>query len=183
MKQGMKLEKFIFRQWWTSVISRIRSWSQNFVSTKVELYSEVTLWKMIQDLMQSSLNKDYQHHKWQQQKSWMLFARLPGCARQAADAVSAHTQVKMEDAPTLLKQSQIGMFRFLDTSTTTQMTRIMVQYGRSSRPSWTEPVRSSSGRTVLWERQFEKSSIEVRFGSACFLTEKKYYSCQYTWTI
>ena len=25
--------------------------------------------------------------------------RLPGCAGQAADAVSAHTQVKMEDAP------------------------------------------------------------------------------------
>ena len=30
-------------------------------------------------------------------------SRLPGCARQAADAVSAYTQVKMEDAPTLLK--------------------------------------------------------------------------------
>ena len=30
-------------------------------------------------------------------------ARLPGCARQAADAVSAYTQVKMEDAPSLLK--------------------------------------------------------------------------------
>ena len=32
-----------------------------------------------------------------------IFSRLPGCAGQAADAVSAHTQVKMEDAPTLLK--------------------------------------------------------------------------------
>ena len=30
-------------------------------------------------------------------------SRLPGCARQAADAVSAYTQVKMEDAPSLLK--------------------------------------------------------------------------------
>ena len=30
-------------------------------------------------------------------------SRLPGCAGQAADAVSAHTQVKMDDAPTLLK--------------------------------------------------------------------------------
>ena len=28
---------------------------------------------------------------------------LPGCAGQAADAVSAYTQVKMEDAPSLLK--------------------------------------------------------------------------------
>ena len=28
-----------------------------------------------------------------------IISRLPGCAGQAADAVSAHTQVKMEDAP------------------------------------------------------------------------------------
>ena len=32
-----------------------------------------------------------------------VMARLPGCAGQAADAVSAYTQVKMEDAPTLSK--------------------------------------------------------------------------------
>ena len=32
-----------------------------------------------------------------------IISRLPGCARQAADAVCAYTQVKMEDAPKLLK--------------------------------------------------------------------------------
>ena len=32
-----------------------------------------------------------------------IISRLPGCARQAADAVSAYTQVKMEDAQKLLK--------------------------------------------------------------------------------
>ena len=32
-----------------------------------------------------------------------VIARLPGCAGQAADAVSADTQVKMEDAPWLQK--------------------------------------------------------------------------------
>ena len=32
-----------------------------------------------------------------------IISRLPGCAGQAADAVSACTQVKMEDAPKLLK--------------------------------------------------------------------------------
>ena len=32
-----------------------------------------------------------------------IISRLSGCARQAADAVSAYTQVKMEDAPKLLK--------------------------------------------------------------------------------
>ena len=32
-----------------------------------------------------------------------IISRLPGCAGQAADAVSAYTQVKMEDAPSSLK--------------------------------------------------------------------------------
>ena len=32
-----------------------------------------------------------------------IISRLPGCSGQAADAVSAYTQVKMEDAPKLLK--------------------------------------------------------------------------------
>ena len=35
-----------------------------------------------------------------------IISRLPGCAGQAADAVSAYTQVKMEDAPKLLKISK-----------------------------------------------------------------------------
>ena len=32
-----------------------------------------------------------------------IISRLPGCDGQAADAISAYTQVKMEDAPKLLK--------------------------------------------------------------------------------
>ena len=32
-----------------------------------------------------------------------IISRLPGCAGQAADAVSSYAQVKMEDAPKLLK--------------------------------------------------------------------------------
>ena len=48
-------------------------------------------------------------------------SRLPGCAGQAAYAVSAKSQVKMEDAPNIMENSQIGMSRHLDSSTTTQM--------------------------------------------------------------
>ena len=36
-------------------------------------------------------------------KAMDIFSRLPGCAGQAADAVSAYSQVKMEDDPKLLK--------------------------------------------------------------------------------
>ena len=51
-----------------------------------------------------------------------IISRLPGCDGQAADAGSAYTQEKMEDAPKLLKIPKIGMSRHLDSSTTTQMT-------------------------------------------------------------
>ena len=64
-----------------------------------------------------------------------IISRLPRCDGQAADAVSAYTHVQMEDAPKLFKNSQIGVSRHLDSSTTTQMAKIMVQYGRPSRSS------------------------------------------------
>ena len=60
---------------------------------------------------------------------------LPGCEGQAADAVSAKTEVKMEDAPQLLESPKVTMSRHLDSSTTTQVAKIIVQYGRSSRSS------------------------------------------------
>ena len=57
-------------------------------------------------------------------------------AGQAADAVSAYTQEKVEDAPKLLKFFlKIGMSRHLDSSTPTQMAKIMVQHGGRSRSS------------------------------------------------
>ena len=61
-------------------------------------------------------------------------SRLPGCAGQAADAVSAKTQVKNGRCSKIIGNSQIGMSRHLDSSTTTQMAKIMVLYGRPSRP-------------------------------------------------
>ena len=62
-------------------------------------------------------------------------SRMPGCAGEAADEVSAKTKVKIEDAPKVVENSKIGMFRHLDSSTTTQVAKIMVQYGRFSRSS------------------------------------------------
>ena len=46
-----------------------------------------------------------------------VISRLPGCAGQAADAVSANTQVIVEDAPSLLKIPKVRTSRYLDTST------------------------------------------------------------------
>ena len=78
-----------------------------------------------------------------------IISRLPGCDGQAADAVSAFTQVQMEDAHKLLKFPKSEMSRHLDSSTPTQMAKIMVQYGRPSRSSRTKSVRSPFGRTIM----------------------------------
>ena len=55
----------------------------------------------------------------------------------------------------IIENSKIGVSRHLDSSTTTQMAQIMVQYGRSSRSSWAKFVRSSFGRSIMrkaiWE--------------------------------
>ena len=65
-----------------------------------------------------------------------IISRLPGCAGQATDAISALTQVKMEDAPTLLKKKlrrqNVEIFAYVSE---THVAQIMVQYGRSSRSS------------------------------------------------
>ena len=50
-----------------------------------------------------------------------IISRLPGCDGQAADAVSAYTQVKNGRCSKTIENSQIGMSRHLDSSTTTQM--------------------------------------------------------------
>ena len=64
-----------------------------------------------------------------------IISRLPGCAGQAADAVPAYTQVKIGRRSKIIEYSEIGMSRHLDSFTTTQMAKIMVQYGRPSRSS------------------------------------------------
>ena len=85
-----------------------------------------------------------------------IISRLPGCDGQAADAVQAKTQVKMEDAHKLFLNSQIGVSG-----------HIWIRLPRHKWPkSWSsmeDPVvpleRNLYGHPLaglLWERQFEK---------------------------
>ena len=110
-----------------------------------------------------------------------IISRLPGCAGQAADAVSAYTQVKMECSK-IIENSKIGMSRHLESSTTTQMAKIMVQCGRSSRSSGTKSVWSSFGRTVMgkairenpietcWEKVSNRECLFVHREKGLFLS-------------
>ena len=91
-----------------------------------------------------------------------IISRLLGCAGQAADAVSAYTQVKMEDAPKLLKVPKFGP-------------DIWIRLPRHKWPkSWSsmeDPVvpleRNLYGHPLaglLWERQFEKILSQYGLG-------------------
>ena len=84
-----------------------------------------------------------------------IIFRLPGCAGQAADAVSAYTQVKMEDAPNCSKfpnrNVQTFGFVYYDTN------------GLKRGPVWktqsfflSENLYGHLLAGLLWERQFDK---------------------------
>ena len=121
-----------------------------------------------------------------------IISRLPGCDGQAADAVSAYTQVKMEDAHKLLKIPK------------SECPDIWIRLPRHKWPkSWSsmeDPVvpleRNLYGHPLaglLWERQFEKillkhgweNKILIRCGK--YLTKKSIWENQhlswiiYTW--
>ena len=111
--------------------------------------------------MHCSQIKDHQHHKMTAAKEMEIKARLPGCAGQAAGAVSAKTQVKMEEAHKLLKSPK------------SQCPDIWIRLPRHKSPkSWSsmeDPVvpleRNLYGHSLaglLWERQFEK--ILLKYG-------------------
>ena len=116
---------------------------------EVDLYSEVTLWKMIQESYAVTTEQGSSASQMTAAKIMDIISRLPGCDGQAADAVSAYTQVKMEDAHKLLKNSKIGVSQTF--------------WIRLPRHKWPKSVRSSFGRTVMGKAIWE-NPITARMG-------------------
>ena len=149
----LRQKKFILRHWWISLISRILSWTLNFKNTKAQSYSEVTLWKMIQDHTQYLLNKSHQHHRWQPQKSWTLYQDYQDAQDKQQTQYPLAPRSKWKMHQRFLKKTKVQLPRYVY-----QMAPIMVQYGRPSRSSWAKSVRSFFGRTIMgksiWENPF-----------------------------
>ena len=87
-----------------------------------------------------------------------IISRLPGCDGQAADAVPAYTQVRMEDAPALLK--------LLKSECPDNWIRLPRHKWPKSWANVEDPVvfleRNLYGHPLagrLWERQFEKVQL------------------------
>ena len=75
--------------------------------------------RRLRSLWQSSLNRARLRLRWLLQKIMDVIAKQTDCDGQAADAVSAYTQVKLEDAPRLLNIPNSECPDVLDTYSTT----------------------------------------------------------------
>ena len=106
-----------------------------------------------------------------------IVSRFPGCAAKAADAVSAYTDVKIEDAPKLLKIPK------------SKCPDIWIRLPRHKWPkSWSSmddtvvPLeRNLYGHSLaglLWERQFEKLPLKYGWGNVGMQT--LIYECSTT---
>ena len=115
-----------------------------------------------------------------------VIARLPDCDGQAADAESADTEVKLEDAPRLRK------------TPSTECLDVWIRFPRRTCPkSWAsieDPVvsleRNLYGHPLagLWERQFEEVLLEQlgwekisEVGMSVHSSKKGGYVCQFMW--
>ena len=116
-------------------------------------------------------------------KVMYIISRLPGCAGQAADAVSAYTQVKMEDASTLLKVPEsecpdIGI----------RLPKHTI--GQNHGPAWKIQSFLLKGicTVILWQDHYEKGNLEHGWekfwtGNVSLSTEQEDNSYQCMWTI
>ena len=86
-----------------------------------------------------------------------IISRLPGCAGQAADAVSAYTQVQTEDAPKLLKfpNRNVQTFGFVYHDTN----------GLNHGPVWKTQLFLLNGicMVVLWQDYYGKSNLRKSY--------------------
>ena len=108
-----------------------------------------------------------------------IMPRLPGCAGQTPDAVSGLHPGQNGRCSQIVENSKIGVSRHLDSSTTTQMAKIMVQSGRPSRSSskgictvifWQDYCGKDNLRQFFWNTVGNKFYI----GNVQFVNQEKY---------
>ena len=160
---------------------------KNTRNIKVELCSEVILYKTILDLMQYSLSKDHQHLKWQPPRSWILSPDCLVAMDKQQTQYQLFAQFKKEDAHKLLKKfpnRNVRTFGFADHDTN----------GQNHGPVWKTQSFFWKGIWMvghllvglLWERQFEKILLKqgwrkFQIGNVSLYAVKKDYSDLCMW--
>ena len=182
-----KIRKSTLSHWWTYVISKIRSWNQNLQKYKGRIVLSVAIVEDDSGAYAIFTEQGLFASQMTAAKNTDVIARWPDCYRQAADAVSPDTQIKLEDAPRLLKILKSECFDV---------------WIRLPRHKWTKSLWKSKDPVIhlernlyghplaglLWERQFEDALLElgwekIRIGNACSFIGNKGYFCQYLWMI
>ena len=106
-----------------------------------------------------------------------VIERPPGCPGQAADAVSAFSQLKLEDAPRLLKIPKSECPDLWICLPRHKWPNIMVKHWRSSGSSRTKFVRTSTCRPHVGKTVRRRSF----FGKEKVPNYNNDYSCRKTW--
>ena len=160
---------------WTFVISRMPSWNQSTKSTEDESCSTQVHTAVFTEQGSSASQTTAA-------KVMDFIARPPRCAGQAADAVSAYTQVKMEGAPRL---------RNIPKSKCPDIFHDKWSKSWSHIEDPTVPVeRNLYGHPLagfFWEGTFEEVLLELGWEKMpnweCLFVRRKNqdYCCQYTW--
>ena len=159
MKQGCLALQFISPHWWTYVIWKMRIWRQKHQKYKGRVVLRGDIVKDDSGAYAVFSEQRSSASQMTAAKVVDIISRLPGCDGQAADAVSAYTQVKMEDAHKLFKKPK------------SECPDILIRLPRHNWPkSWSsmeDPVvpleRNLYGHPLaglLWERQFEKILLQ-----------------------
>ena len=167
MKQGMKAEKFIFRHFHFASIMDLCHLKNSELEPQFQKHKGRVVLRgdIVKDDSGSYAVFTEQGSAASQMtaaKIINIISRLRGCAGPAADAVSAYSQVKMEDAPKLLKIPN------------SECPDIWIRRPKHKWPkSWStmdEMVvlleRNLYGHPwagLLWERQFEKVLLGMFF--------------------
>ena len=153
MKQGRRAQKLISPHSWTYVIWKKLEAKHQKYKGRVVLRPDI-----VKDDSGSYAVLNEQGSSASEMtaaKIMGIISRLPGCDWTSSRWSTCFDPGKNGRCSKITENSQIGMSRHLYSSNTTQMAKIMVQYGRPSRSSWTKFILSSFGRTVMgnaiWE--------------------------------
>ena len=163
MKQEKKVEKYTSHHWWTSLIWRMPNWIQSTKKIKGWVVLRGDIVKDDSGSCAAFTEQGSSASQMTAAKVMDVISRLPGCAGQAADAVSAYTQVKKEDAPKLLKIPEsecpdiwIRLPRHKWHKSRSNMADLVVPLERN--------LYGHSLAVLLWEKAIWESSIGTRLG-------------------
>ena len=120
---------------------------------KLELYSEVILWKMIRCLMQYSTNKDLQYLKWQQLKSWIS---SPECL-----VAMNNQRTKYQLKPKWKRKMLTNCPKFPNRNVQTFAFVHLDTNGQNHGPVWKTQLYLLKGicTVILWQDYYGKGSL------------------------